>query len=236
MQHCKNNLLLVSSKIFCFTDLCCWIHLAVKMTSAEEPTLSECFIQSSVLIKSAIDNLAVNEKAKHHIQMAFKDAFIKCPGLATQFIVELAKSLNVNTNIYALLLKQERFTPAPVVQCTNRKELIELTSEAEQLKSILCSIPDTIGNRQTFLESIKQIAAAIKKNIDAVNVVMRLIENPYRRNDVDSHKKEFVRSSRHFSNTLKTYFRANNSDDVFISAARLITQTNDLLGTIRHSL
>jgi len=46
-------------------------------------------------------------------------------------------------------------------------------------------------------------------------------------------KKEFIKYSKHFSNTLKAYFRDNKRDDVYIAANYLLIQTDYLLRTIK---
>ena len=43
------------------------------------------------------------------------------------------------------------------------------------LKQILARIPDEIGDRKKFLETIKEIASAIKKLLDSVNEVSAYI-------------------------------------------------------------
>jgi len=46
-------------------------------------------------------------------------------------------------------------------------------------------------------------------------------------------KKEFIKYSKHFSNTLKAYFRDNKRDDVYIAANYLLIQTDYLLRTVK---
>ena len=51
----------------------------------------------------------------------------------------------------------------------------ELNRKSANLKRILSRIPDEITDRKTFLETIKEIASAIKKLLDAVNEVSAYI-------------------------------------------------------------
>ena len=53
--------------------------------------------------------------------------------------------------------------------------LQELNRKSANLKRILSRIPDEITDRKTFLETIKEIASAIKKLLDAVNEVSAYI-------------------------------------------------------------
>ena len=51
----------------------------------------------------------------------------------------------------------------------------ELNRKSASLKKILSRIPDEITDRRTFLETIKEIASAIKRLLDAVNEVSQYI-------------------------------------------------------------
>jgi programmed cell death protein 10 len=78
---------------------------------------------------------------------------------------------------------------------------------AKQLKLIMCQIPDEIHDRKAFLETIKSIAAAIKKKLDAVNNLFETMQSPEIKLILDVRKREFVKYSKQFSNTLKAYFK-----------------------------
>ncbi|XP_060083365.1 programmed cell death protein 10-like [Ylistrum balloti] len=113
----------------------------------------------------------------------------------------------------------------------------ELSKCATALKKILSRIPEQIYNRKQFLETIKEIASAIKRLLDAVNRV--IAEVPSTDNGskqiLEERKKEFVRYSKRFSNTLKDFFRDNNQNQsVFISANYLIYQTNVILRCVKN--
>lgn len=113
----------------------------------------------------------------------------------------------------------------------------ELNKKSAALKKILCRIPDEITDRQTFLETIKygvsltltfhdfffvdfsflvltsccmifrEIASAIKKLLDAVNEVTGFIPGSEGKQQLEQRKRDFVRYSKRFSNTLKEFFR-----------------------------
>ncbi len=83
----------------------------------------------------------------------------------------------------------------------------ELQTRARQLKLILSRIPNEINDRKAFLETIKEIAAAIKKKLDAVNSVFDSLDSQEIKLILDLRKREFVKYSKLFSNTLKQYFR-----------------------------
>jgi programmed cell death protein 10 len=90
----------------------------------------------------------------------------------------------------------------------------------------LSRIPDEINDRKTFLETIKytpppffffsypfsciflrEIASAIKRLLDAVNEVNGFIPGSTGKQALEQRKREFVKYSKRFSNTLKEYFK-----------------------------
>lgn len=109
----------------------------------------------------------------------------------------------------------------------------ELNRKSSALKRILSRIPDEIIDRKTFLETIKyvlfsviftrfvfevtlfithfalfrEIASAIKKLLDAVNEVAGFIPGTTGKQALEQRKREFVKFSKRFSNTLKEYFK-----------------------------
>merc|ERR1712150_335011 len=114
---------------------------------------------------------------------------------------------------------------------SNRSEepFQELNKKSFALKRILARIPDEIVDRKTFLETIKDIASAIKKLLDAMNQISAFIPSPANRQSLELKKREFVKYSKKFSNTLKEYFREGQPYLVFSSATYLIYQTNQLM-------
>ena len=85
----------------------------------------------------------------------------------------------------------------------------ELNRKSANLKKILSRIPDEITDRKTFLETIKEIASAIKKLLDAVNEVSAYIPGAQGKHALEQRKREFVKYSKKFSNTLKEYFKVD---------------------------
>ena len=53
----------------------------------------------------------------------------------------------------------------------------------------------------------REIAAAIKKKLDAVNNLFETMQSLEIKQILDIRKREFVKYSKQFSNTLKAYFR-----------------------------
>ncbi|KAH8276956.1 hypothetical protein KR026_002935 [Drosophila bipectinata] len=109
----------------------------------------------------------------------------------------------------------------------------ELNRKSVALKVILSRIPDEINDRKTFLETIKEIASAIKKLLDVVNEIGSFIPGVTGKQAVEQRKKEFVKYSKKFSTTLKEYFKEGQPNAVFISALFLIRQTNQIMLTVK---
>ena len=60
-------------------------------------------------------------------------------------------------------------------------ELQDLNEKAQALKQILSKIPDEINDRVRFLQTIKDIASAIKELLDTVNNVFKKYQYQNRR-------------------------------------------------------
>lgn len=58
-----------------------------------------------------------------------------------------------------------------------------------------------------YIIVFREIASAIKKLLDAVNEVTGYIPGPAGKQALDQRKREFVKYSKRFSNTLKEYFK-----------------------------
>lgn len=131
------------------------------------------------------------------------------PNFVYDFLVELLKASGVNprhVNLNELILRSEKFSSSDEY-FIKRPEFKELNVRAKQLKIILSRIPDEINDRKAFLETIKEIAAAIKKKLDSVNNLFETMQSMEIKQILDVRKREFVKYSKQFSNTLKAYFR-----------------------------
>ena len=112
-------------------------------------------------------------------------------------------------NVTESLLRLQGANPEFEEQRVRRPEepFQELNKKCFALKKILSRIPDEISQRPVFLETIKEIASAIKKLLDCVNEITAVISSPQDRQSVENRKRDFIRYSKRFSNTLKEFFR-----------------------------
>jgi programmed cell death protein 10 len=152
------------------------------------------------------------------------------------FINKEMPSLSTTTNINELTLKIEKYCDKSsyfVSSTRGEQEFQELNLRSKNLKRILSRIPDDINEKREFLETIKEIASAIKKTLDSVSNTYQYLKTTDGRQALENEKKEFIKYSKHFSNTLKAYFRDNKRDDVYIAANYLLIQTDYLLRTIK---
>uniref|UniRef100_A0A1B6K4D3 Programmed cell death protein 10 dimerisation domain-containing protein n=1 Tax=Homalodisca liturata TaxID=320908 RepID=A0A1B6K4D3_9HEMI len=160
------------------------------------------------------------------------------PGFTYDFVVGIMHhgDLSVNMNESVLRLQGAASETDAVEYRLSRSEdaFQELNKKSAALKKILSRIPDEITDRKTFLETIKEIASAIKKLLDAVNEIAGFIPGPNGKQALEQRKREFVKFSKRFSNTLKDYFREGQANAVFISALYLIHQTNMIMATVKN--
>lgn len=126
-------------------------------------------------------------------------------------IVTIVKKADSSSglNVTESLLRLQGVNPEFEDQRIRRPEepFQELNKKCFALKKILSRIPDEISQRPVFLETIKEIASAIKKLLDCVNEITAMITSPSDRQSVENRKREFIRYSKRFSNTLKEFFR-----------------------------
>uniref|UniRef100_A0A452EIX6 Programmed cell death 10 n=1 Tax=Capra hircus TaxID=9925 RepID=A0A452EIX6_CAPHI len=100
-------------------------------------------------------------------------------------------------------------------------EFQDLNEKAQALKQILGKIPDEIHDRVRFLQTVKDIAL--------ISVFKKYQYQNHRA--LEHQKKGSVKYSKSFSGTLKTCFKDDKVINVFISANKLIHQTDLILQT-----
>ncbi|CRK93393.1 CLUMA_CG006929, isoform A [Clunio marinus] len=164
------------------------------------------------------------------------------PGLTYELVKGIIHKGNLNVNMYESVLRLQGAQQALsdtsdlIEYRLNRSEdaFQELNKKSAALKRILSRIPDEITDRRTFLETIKEIASAIKKLLDAVNEVVGFIPGTSGKQAVEQRKKEFVKYSKKFSTTLKEYFKEGQAEAVFVSALFLVHVTNQIMITVKN--
>lgn len=175
--------------------------------------------------------------AAQSLRSAFLKSEMNNPGFCYDLISAIVRRAELSVNLNEVVLRlQGNISEADLneYRLTRTEEPFqELNKKSVALKVILSRIPDEITDRKTFLETIKEIASAIKKLLDAVNEIGSFIPGVTGKQAVEQRKKEFVKYSKKFSTTLKEYFKEGQSNAVFISALFLIRQTNQIMLTVK---
>ncbi|KAK7090474.1 programmed cell death protein 10-like [Littorina saxatilis] len=198
-----------------------------------------------VVIGPVLEKLEKKDiSAAQTLRSAISKAERRMPGLSYDLVRHLLMRAELleKTDLCRTLLRLGGQTETEDIRIPRSEPTFkELNTCAVDLKRILGRIPDQISDRKQFLETIKEIASSIKTLLDAVNKVIgemppHMTENGTRQ-VLEDRKKEFVRYSKKFSNTLKEYFRDNTlSQSVFLSANHLVHQTNLILKTVRQDV
>ncbi|XP_003390554.1 PREDICTED: programmed cell death protein 10-like [Amphimedon queenslandica] len=178
-----------------------------------------------------------NIAAVQTLRSAFTKAEKCHPGLSQQFLGGVLDAEGVVLNLHEVLLRLAGSECPEYVISADIVEFQLLQKKATTLKIKLSHIPDQIQDRSEFLQTIRDIASAIKEVLDAVNELSQNHQDLPRMSEykktLDNQKRVFVRSSRSFSDTLKKYFKDGRAEHVYISANRLINHTNTLLATYK---
>ncbi|XP_068601566.1 programmed cell death protein 10-A-like [Brachionichthys hirsutus] len=170
----------------------------------------------------------INPSAAQMLRAAFIKAEKENPGLTQDVILKILEKKNLQVNYSESLLRMAAEDVEEFVIDRREPEFQELNGRARALRRILSTIPDEINDRVSFLQTIKDIASAIKELLETVNGVIRKYQYQNRR-ALERQKKGFVKHSKSFSDTLKSYFKDGKAMNVFVSANQLTHQTNMIL-------
>lgn len=189
-----------------------------------------------ILIKPILKKIELQSKpAAHDIKVALLRAETAFPGLILEMITKFTEHIDPQLNMTKALLSLQGSVLDSEEYTTDRGEdsYVELNRRAGNLKRILSRIPNEISDRRVFLETIKEVASAIKKLLDCLTDIIAQTESETRRQSLEDRKKDFIKCSKRFSNKLKEFFKEGQPQAVFVSAAHLINQTYAIQLTIK---
>ncbi|PIK59548.1 putative programmed cell death protein 10 [Apostichopus japonicus] len=189
-----------------------------------------------VIIEPVLNEISSGPDAQT-LRAALKKAERHNPGLTKDIVMGILKAKGVKVDLTKVLLKLCACESEEYTITRREPQFVRLQDQSQALKMILATLPDVAVDRPRFLQTIKEIASGIKEMLEAVQVLFRHHEafaNPDKRKALDGHKRDFIRSSKGFSDTLKMYFRDGNIQVVYASAIHLVTETNTLLKLLRN--
>jgi len=195
------------------------------------------------IIRPALASLANSGTSKdlasstQQLIHAFNVAEDAIPGISQEILAGILRADGYSMNINEILLRCSHTDTNDFQLQREEPEFVLLEKKANELKRILGKIPEEIQDRSKFLQTIKDIAQAIKELLDSVNQVLKTYQDQGRikeyRKTLEQNKREFVKYSKSFSDTLKQYFKDLKQNSVFLSANCLINQTNNILVVFR---
>lgn len=189
-----------------------------------------------ILIKPILKKIELqSQEAALEIKIALLRAESAFPGLILESITKLTQHIDPNLDMTKSLLSLQGSVTDFDDYKTDRKDnsSLELDRRAASLKRILSRIPNEISDRKIFLETIKEVASAIKKLLDCLTEIINRTEFSSRRQALEDRKRDFIKCSKRFSNKLKEFFKEGQAQSVFTSAAHLINQTYAIQLTIK---
>lgn len=189
-----------------------------------------------ILIKPTLKKIEIqSDEAAMEIKIALLRAESAFPGLILEMITKLTRHIDPNLDMTKALLSLQGSVSDSEEYKSDRKEnlFVELNRRASTLKKILSRIPNEISDRKIFLETIKEVASAIKKLLDCLTDIISRTESSQRKQALEDRKRDFIKCSKRFSNKLKEFFKEGQVQSVFVSAAHLINQTYAIQLTIK---
>ena len=95
------------------------------------------------------------------------------PGISQEILAGILRADGTSMNINEILLRCSHTETEEFHIQRNEPEFVRLEKKANELKAILGKIPEEIQDRSKFLQTIKDIASAIKELLDSVNQVLK---------------------------------------------------------------
>lgn len=186
-----------------------------------------------ILIKPVLNKIEVqSHEAALEVKVALLRAESAYPGLILELITKLTRHIEPDLNMTKALISLQG-SVSDTEEYKSEPSFAELNRRASTLRKILSRIPDEIDDRKIFLETIKEVASAIKKLLDCLTEIINRTDSKSRKQSLEERKRDFIRCSKRFSNKLKQFFKEGEAQSVYTSAAHLMNQTYAIQLTIK---
>ncbi|CAB1348248.1 unnamed protein product [Coregonus sp. 'balchen'] len=139
-------------------------------------------------------------------------------------------NLSAAQTLRAAFIKAEKENPG-LTQDIIMKILEKKNVEVNFTESLLRMAADDV--EEFMIDRPEQEFQDLNDKARALKHILSKIPDEINDRALEHQKKEFVKYSKSFSDTLKTYFKDGKAINVFVSANRLIHQTNLILQTFK---
>lgn len=198
-----------------------------------------------ILIRPVLSSIQrANPSAARTLVQALGNAENTDPGFLFELVQALLQDprLSAASSMTECLLRAQGLINESEALASQQKSdvrISQLYARTFTLKNLLSRIPDQINQRNLFLQTIKEIASAIKKILDSMDQLTSsgnqhpngsLGIKTAQSNDqkaLEQRKRYLVKDSKAFSQALKCYFKGDLDQDLlFCSAVQLIYDLN----------
>lgn len=153
------------------------------------------------------------------------------PGFLLQFVRTLLQKADLNTvDLNETVLRVQLHLP----EDNFASNYSDLSHWAIQLKNSLSRMPDIMVDRNSFIKHLRELAGNMESFLKSIDTVSKSMVDQEFVRSIERSKRDFIADSRHFKETLLSYFSNQGTIGVFASANRLIYHMTVIIETLRQ--